>query len=52
MVQFAFRREDFFALALGLLDIEIRLRLAKFFESPIGSFERIVEMTWLVILVE
>jgi len=34
-----------FAQALGLLDIEGRLGLAKFFESPIDSFERIVEIT-------
>jgi hypothetical protein len=52
VVQFALRREDFFALALGLLDVERRVRLAKFFESPIGSFERIIEMTSLVVLVE
>jgi hypothetical protein len=44
--------EDFCALALGLLDIEIGLGLAKFFESAISSFERIVKATWQVVLVE
>ena len=41
-LQFAFRRDDVFAQATGLLDGEIRPGLAKFFESPIDSFERIV----------
>jgi hypothetical protein len=44
--------EDCCGLALGLLDIESRLGLSKFFESPIGGFERIIEMTRLVVLVE
>jgi hypothetical protein len=51
-LQFAFRREDFSAHALGIVDIEIRLGIAKFFESPIDGFERVMEMTWLVVLVE
>jgi hypothetical protein len=38
-LQCAFRRKDIFAQALGLLDMEGRLGLAKFFESPIDSFE-------------
>jgi hypothetical protein len=46
------QRQDLCALGLGLLYIKRRLGLAKFFESPIGSFERIVEMTSLVVLVE
>jgi hypothetical protein len=44
--------EDLRPQALGLFDVEIRLGFAKFFESAIGSFERIIEMTWLVVLVE
>ncbi|MGB6175946.1 MAG: hypothetical protein WBF43_06345 [Methylocella sp.] len=42
-LRFAIRRGDFFAVALSLVDIEIRPSLAKFFESPIASFERIAE---------
>ena len=48
---FAFRREDFFALALSLGDVERCVRLAKFFESSINRFERIVEVARLVVLV-
>jgi hypothetical protein len=51
-LQFALRREDFSTLALGLVDVESRVRLAKFFECSISRFERIVEMTRLVVLVE
>ena len=52
MLQFAFRRENFFALALGRLDKEIRLVLAKFHQSAVNCFKRIVEMPSLAALFE
>src|SRR4029453_271030 len=39
---FALQREDLCALAL---DVKRLLRLAKFFETSIGHFKRIIEMT-------
>jgi hypothetical protein len=51
-LKLALRREDFIPQAFGLLDIEIRLGIAKFFESPIDGFERLVEATRLAVLVE
>jgi len=51
-LQFDFHPEDLFPQAAGLLNIEIRLGLAIFFESPIDRFKRIIEMIWLGALVK
>jgi hypothetical protein len=38
-LQFGFLREDFSALALGLLDVESRVRLAIFLQGSIDGFK-------------
>jgi hypothetical protein len=51
-LQFAFRRENFSALAVGLVEVERRVRLAIFLQGAIDCFERIVEIMWPACLVE
>jgi hypothetical protein len=46
------RREDFSAHALGLVYVKSRFPLPKFFQGAVDGFKCIVEMTWLVVLVE